>query len=149
MSGVFQNIDPPPPHRPACVYCVPRLWCGGRTRSLGGDGGWGVNILEDVRHCSEHYTVYVYKNFVGYTFPAWQTLGNLLIALFRSWYAQNLNSQSLQDWQLPTPALPSEENCSPVYNYSTVLLHNVGLCNGWITKQCLHWSSITQQNLLP
>jgi hypothetical protein len=36
MSGVFQNIDPPTPHRPAGV--PPRLWCGGRTHSLGGEG---------------------------------------------------------------------------------------------------------------
>ncbi len=36
MSGVFQNIDsPPPPHRPAIVY---RLWCGGRTHSLVREG---------------------------------------------------------------------------------------------------------------
>ncbi len=37
MSGIFQNIDPPPPHRPARV--CPRLWCGGRTHSLDGEGG--------------------------------------------------------------------------------------------------------------
>jgi hypothetical protein len=31
MSGVFRNIDPPPPHRPASVYPPPpRLRCGGR-----------------------------------------------------------------------------------------------------------------------
>jgi hypothetical protein len=35
MSSVFQNIDPPPPGE--CV--PPRLRCGGRTHSLGGDGG--------------------------------------------------------------------------------------------------------------
>jgi hypothetical protein len=35
MSGVFQNIDAPPPHRPASVSS-PRLWCGGRTHLLGG-----------------------------------------------------------------------------------------------------------------
>jgi hypothetical protein len=54
MSGVFQNIDPPTPHRPASVYPPPlsRLWCGERTHSLGGEGV-GVNILEDSRHCSE------------------------------------------------------------------------------------------------
>jgi hypothetical protein len=34
MSGVFQNIDPPPPHRPAVVV-------GGRTHSLGGEGVGG------------------------------------------------------------------------------------------------------------
>jgi hypothetical protein len=39
MAGVFQNIDPHAPHRPASVY--PRLWCGGRTHSLGGEGGEG------------------------------------------------------------------------------------------------------------
>ncbi len=38
MAGVFQNIDPPPPSPPGeCV--LPRLWCGGRTHSLGGEGG--------------------------------------------------------------------------------------------------------------
>ncbi len=46
MSGVFRNIDPPPPHRPASVY--PRLWCGGRTHSLALGG-------EDARHCSVLY----------------------------------------------------------------------------------------------
>ncbi len=40
MSGVFQNIDPPPPHRPTSLY-PPGLWCGGRTHSLGGEGGGG------------------------------------------------------------------------------------------------------------
>ncbi len=39
MSGVFQNIDPSPPHRPASVYLC--LWCGGRTQSLGAEGGRG------------------------------------------------------------------------------------------------------------
>ncbi len=39
MAGVFQNIDPPPPHRPASVYH--RLWCGGRTHLLVGEGGGG------------------------------------------------------------------------------------------------------------
>jgi hypothetical protein len=60
MSSVFQNIDPPPPYPLASVY-TPRLWCGGRTHSLGGKGG-GVNILEDARHCS---VLYIRKYFVG------------------------------------------------------------------------------------
>jgi hypothetical protein len=34
MSGVFQNFDPAPPHRRR--VCTPRLWCRGRTHSLGG-----------------------------------------------------------------------------------------------------------------
>jgi hypothetical protein len=34
MSLVFQNIDPPPPSTPGD-------WCGGRTDSLGGEGGGG------------------------------------------------------------------------------------------------------------
>ncbi len=29
MSGVFQNIDPPPSHRPACVYPHPAFGAGG------------------------------------------------------------------------------------------------------------------------
>ncbi len=40
MSGVFQNIDPPTSSPPG--ECVPsRLWCGGRTHSLGGEGVGG------------------------------------------------------------------------------------------------------------
>jgi hypothetical protein len=42
MSGVFQNIDPPPPLCLVSVYPPPpRLWCGGRKHSLGGEGGGG------------------------------------------------------------------------------------------------------------
>ncbi len=44
MSGVFQNIDPPPPHCPASVY-PPAFEAGGRTHSLGGEGV-GVSIAE-------------------------------------------------------------------------------------------------------
>ncbi len=51
MSGVFRNIDPHP--LTAWLVCVPpaRLWCGGRTHSLG-EEGVGGNSLEDARHCS-------------------------------------------------------------------------------------------------
>jgi hypothetical protein len=56
MSGVFQNIDPPP-HRPASVY--PRLWCEGRTHSLGVERGGGS--IEDARHSS---LLYICKYFV-------------------------------------------------------------------------------------
>jgi hypothetical protein len=59
MAGVFKNIDPPTPLSARRV-CPPRLWCGGRTHSLGGEGV-GVNILEDVRHTS---VLYVCKYFV-------------------------------------------------------------------------------------
>jgi hypothetical protein len=63
MSGVFQNIDPPTPNRPASV-------CGGRTHSLGGEGG-GVNFgrrqtllctLHTVRKYFVLFYVYVAKN---------------------------------------------------------------------------------------
>jgi hypothetical protein len=37
MSGVFRNIDNPPPHCPASVYPLAR----GRTNSRGGEGGGG------------------------------------------------------------------------------------------------------------
>ncbi len=43
-SGVFQNIDPHAPRR----VCTPRHW-------------WGVNSLEDARHCS---VLYLCKYFV-------------------------------------------------------------------------------------
>ncbi len=39
MSVVFQNIDPPPPHRPASVY--PSAFGAGGGHTLGGEGGGG------------------------------------------------------------------------------------------------------------
>jgi hypothetical protein len=60
MSGVFQNIDHPPPHRRASV-CPPAFGAGeGHTRWV--ERGWGVNILEDARRCS---VLYIRKYFVG------------------------------------------------------------------------------------
>jgi hypothetical protein len=43
--------------------CNPRLWCGGRAHSLGGEGV-GVNSSEDARHCS---ALYICKYFVDAT----------------------------------------------------------------------------------
>jgi hypothetical protein len=43
MSGVFQNIDPPPPHRPASVYPSAFGAGGGHTRWV--ERGWAVNTL--------------------------------------------------------------------------------------------------------
>jgi hypothetical protein len=59
MSGVFQNIDPPPPHRQASVY--PPAFGAGEDTFAGWREGGGVNILEDARHCS----VYIRKYFVA------------------------------------------------------------------------------------
>jgi hypothetical protein len=62
MAGVFQNIDPPSPSLPVeCVPFPPAFGAGGgHTRWLE-RGGWGVSILEDVRHSS---VLYVCKYFV-------------------------------------------------------------------------------------
>jgi hypothetical protein len=63
MSGVFQNIDPPPPHPLASVYPPPAFDAGGgHTRWLQ-KGGVGVNILElgDARN---HSVLYICKFFV-------------------------------------------------------------------------------------
>jgi hypothetical protein len=59
MSGVFQYIDPPPPQRPASVYPPPLVR--GEVTLTVWTGGWGVNILEDARHCS---LLYIRKFFV-------------------------------------------------------------------------------------
>jgi hypothetical protein len=60
MSGVFQNIDPPPLSSPGeCV--LPAFGAGVEDTLAGWRGGWGVNILEDVRHSS---VLYVCKYFV-------------------------------------------------------------------------------------
>jgi len=60
MSGVYQNIDPPPPHRPASVYPPPAFGAGG-GHTRWGKRWWGVNSSEDVRHCS---VLYICKYFV-------------------------------------------------------------------------------------
>jgi hypothetical protein len=52
MSGVFQNIDPRPPHRRPPAFGAG----GGHTRWM--EREWGVNTLEDARHAL--YSTYVY-----------------------------------------------------------------------------------------
>jgi hypothetical protein len=57
MSGIFQDIDPQPPHRPGDGCC-------GGEDTLAGRRGGGVNIsniLEDARHSS---VLYMCKYFV-------------------------------------------------------------------------------------
>ncbi len=75
MSGVLQNIDPPPPHSPAKLYPPAFGAGGGHTRWVErGVGGGGVNILEDARHCS---VLYIRKYFM-----VWITSDLLLINQF-------------------------------------------------------------------
>jgi hypothetical protein len=62
MSGVFQNIDSPHPLTARREFTPLHLVRagGGHTRWV--ERGWGVNILEDARHCS---VLYIHKYFVG------------------------------------------------------------------------------------
>ncbi len=55
MFGVFRNIDPPPPDRPASVYPSAFGAGGGHTRWV--ERGWGGGSIfwEDARHCSVLY----------------------------------------------------------------------------------------------
>jgi hypothetical protein len=63
MSGVFQNIDPPPPHHPG-------------IHSLGGEGV-GVDILEDARHSSVLYICkYILCGAYSLSGSAWRGLGS-------------------------------------------------------------------------
>jgi hypothetical protein len=56
MSGVFRNINPPPPHRPASVYLPPPApMVRGEDTLAGWKGGSRVNSSEDARHCSALY----------------------------------------------------------------------------------------------
>ncbi len=57
-SSKILTPHPPPPPPGECVPS--RLWCGGRTHSLGGEG-WGFNISEDARHS---YVLYICKYLV-------------------------------------------------------------------------------------
>jgi hypothetical protein len=56
-------LTPPPTPWPPGECVPPRLWCGGRTHSLGGEGGGGVNSSEYARHSS---VLYKCKYFVLY-----------------------------------------------------------------------------------
>jgi hypothetical protein len=60
MSGVFRNIDPPPPHPLASAYPPPYGAGGGHTRWV--EAGWGVNSSEDGRHCSVLYICKLTQN---------------------------------------------------------------------------------------
>jgi hypothetical protein len=81
MSGVFRNIDPPPPHR---VYPPPRLWCGGRTDSLCGEGVGGSIVVRKTPNTAL-YSIHICKYFVGtavalsLTFLLWITKTSALI----------------------------------------------------------------------
>jgi len=58
MAGVFQNIDPASPSPPA--ECLPPPLVRGEDTLARRRGGWGVNILEDVRHSSVlYYSTYI------------------------------------------------------------------------------------------
>jgi hypothetical protein len=60
MSGVFGNVYPPAPHRPASVAFDAG---GGHTRWV--ERGGGVNSSEDARHCS---VLCICKYFVTYSY---------------------------------------------------------------------------------
>jgi hypothetical protein len=62
MSGVFQNIAPPPTTPlTARQVCTPQPLVRGEDTLAGRRGGWWVNCLEDARHCS---VLYLCKYFV-------------------------------------------------------------------------------------
>jgi hypothetical protein len=54
-------LTPPPPSPSPPGECVPPAFGAGEDTLARGRGGWGVNILEDDRHCS---VLYVCKYFV-------------------------------------------------------------------------------------
>jgi len=55
MSGVFQNIDPPPPHRSASVN--PCLLSGGEDKLAGWRGGGGSIVRKTLD--TALYSIYV------------------------------------------------------------------------------------------
>jgi hypothetical protein len=61
MAGVFKNIDPHIPLTARRVCGPPPPLVRGEDTLARRRGGWGVNILEDVRHSS---VLYVCKYFV-------------------------------------------------------------------------------------
>jgi hypothetical protein len=57
MSDVFQNIDPPPPHRPASVYPPPLVR--GEDTLARGRGGWGGQYFGRRMQGTALYSTYV------------------------------------------------------------------------------------------
>jgi hypothetical protein len=66
MSGVFRNIDPPPPHRPASVY-LPPLVSGEDT--LAGCRGGGGPIVQKTPDTALD-SIHIFKYFVLFIFPS-------------------------------------------------------------------------------
>jgi hypothetical protein len=50
VSGVFKNIDPPPPLHPASLFSRRTKDKGRGVHTRRAMRGWGVNILEDAGH---------------------------------------------------------------------------------------------------
>jgi hypothetical protein len=73
MSGVFQNIDPPPPSPPGEIVPPPPLVRGEDTLA-GWREGWGVNSLEWNTPDKALYYTYVSRYFVGPTFGDFVTI---------------------------------------------------------------------------
>ena len=80
MSGVFQNIDPQPPHTLA-----------------GWSGGWEVNILEDARHSS---VLYICKYFVLIPIIVHESMLYLLYAAGTKNNEHKQKSSSIQEPKL-------------------------------------------------
>jgi hypothetical protein len=64
MSGVFRNIDPPPPHPGECVPSPPFSFGAGEGHTRWVERGWGVNSSEDAGHS----VLYIFKCFVAFPF---------------------------------------------------------------------------------
>jgi hypothetical protein len=81
MSGVFQNIDPPPPSLPG--ECVPLAIGAGGGHTRWAERGWGVNSLEDARHwsvlCLCKYFKAIQSGQASWlSGQVWKSLGSLL-----------------------------------------------------------------------
>jgi hypothetical protein len=77
MAGVFRNIDPPPPHRPASVLPPTLVFGAGGVHTRWVEKGWGVNSSEDARHCS---VLYICKYILCEPNEEWRPLGSAMTA---------------------------------------------------------------------
>ncbi len=93
MAGVFKNIDPPPSPPGECV--PPPLVRGEDT--LARRGGWGVNILENVRHSSVLYVCpsILWPALTSWRFEADTCSQSVLLSRWRSASALRPVSSSL------------------------------------------------------
>ncbi len=154
MSCVLQNIYPPTPHtaRQLCTPPPPRLCCGGRAHSLGGEGG-GRSIFRKTQDTAL-YSTYIESSLslpLTHSLPlslsSQQRIGEVRSAFRYSWCA---SASVLTVWQRPKKLGASHFPCRTTLRNSAQQ-NSLALCPP-LKKYCIFssrkWIRIPVTNFL-